>query len=260
MKLLLCLLMLPTALFSSVLLAKESPAPVSFQHCNRFFVDNSSSDKDDALGYITRDLAQEIGRRLSLSIVDVKAPIKRCLRMLQSGEVDFMLLVQITNERSKFIDFVLPSDSEFNVVFMVRKEDGDWLRDYEDLNDTALAIVNGYNYFPKLDGDNSVNKLRVSSPAQLPLVLLANRVDSFATYQGFAKDISIRYPNIIKASYSYSYGEMSFLGISKSSSLHLRLSELNRIIQDIVNDGTAAKIKNNYSPELFLPYSQNANG
>lgn len=71
---------------------------------------------DDAIGHLSRDIIEEVGRRLNASIKYVRAPVKRCLLMLKTGEVDFMFANQITDDRSIYADFIHPSDGD-KVVF-----------------------------------------------------------------------------------------------------------------------------------------------
>ena len=230
--------------------AAEDLASSPFIHCNKY------SRTDDSVSFFFKDLAQEIGRRLNASVEHVEASKKRCLALLKTGQVDFMLYDHVTDESTKFIDLIHSSNID-KVVFMIRKEDGDWLRDYTDLENKTVGLLEGYSYFPKLNSDSEINKQLVMNPEQLPKVLLGGRVDTFVTYQSKENDVLMGYPDIIKASYDVGHFEMGFIIISKKSLLYQRLGELKRIAFSMLDDGyVKAKIKK-HIPNVISPFSKN---
>ena len=252
MKLLLHLFMLQIILLSSTLVTAEDSVVASFQHCNKF------TSADDAIGHLSRDIIEEVGRRLNASIKHVKAPVKRCLSMLKTGEVDFMFATQITADRSIYADFIHPSGGD-KVVFLIRKEDGSWLNDYSDLKNKTLGVINGYNYFPKLNRDTSLHKQIVMNPKQLPKILLARRVDSFVTYKARADKILLEFPDFAEASYSVNHIEMGFLAVSKESPLHHRLEELERVVLNMIDDGYYHKKMDEHIPGVKSQFSKSPN-
>jgi hypothetical protein len=76
--------------------------------------------------HLSKNVIEELGRRLNVPVLDTKAPMKRCIVMLKNGEVDLMVYAHNTYERAKHMDFMHSTDGEI-VVFMVRKKDGDGL-------------------------------------------------------------------------------------------------------------------------------------
>ena len=204
----------------------------------------------------SQTLAYELGRRLNASIVDVKAPIKRCLAMINTGQADFMFITKMTDQRTDYMDFLIPSNDDINVVFLTRKSDR--LRDYTGLEDKILGIVTGYAHFKKLDADSEINKLFVMSWEQLPKVLMAGRADSIITYEGIADVMLLDYPDIVKSSYYVSQIPMAFLVVSKKSPYHDRLDELKLIAQGMLNDGYVEAIMDEYMPGVSLPFPKSA--
>jgi polar amino acid transport system substrate-binding protein len=247
--LLLRVLLLQIILLSSTLVAEENPVVSTLQHCNKF------SSKNDLMGYLSRDLALELGRRLSAPVMHVTAPLKRCLGMMKSGQVDFMFAPHISDERAIFMEFIQSSKVN-QIVFLIRKKDGDWLHNYSDLANKTLGVVDGADYFPKLNTDNKLNKQLVINPTQLPKILLAGRVDAFVAYKATARDILLAFPDIAQASYNVGDITMGFLAISKESPLRQRLDELNRIIVSMIDDGYYDKKIEQYLPGVILPFSK----
>lgn len=251
MKLLFSLLMLQILVCNSVSVrAAEDLASAPFKHCNKY------SRSDDLVSFFFKDLAQELGRRLNASVEHVEVSKKRCLALLKTGQVDFMLYDHITDELSGSMDLIHSSNID-NVVFMVRKKDGDWLLDYTDLENKKVGLLEGYSYFPTLNGDSGINKFIVMSSTQLPKVLLGGRVDVFVTHQSKANDILLSYPDIVKASYNVSDFEMGFIIISKESPLHHRLGELKRIAFSMLNDGYVEEKIKKHIPNVISPFSKN---
>ena len=250
MKLFPLLLMLQIIVISPTLVAAEDLVAPTLQHCNRY------TSTDDRISYFFQDLAQELGRRLTASVEDMNVSMKRCIRMLKTGQADFMFAAHNDDERSKFMDFI-HSTSTDSVVFMVRKEDGDWLRDYSDLEDKKVGLLGGYSYFPKLNTDNDIDKLVVLNQAQLPKILLRGRVDSFVTYNSIVGNILLGYPDLAKASFSVDHFELGFITISKESPLHHRLDELESIVLSMIDDGYIDLKAEEYLPGVILPFVNN---
>jgi polar amino acid transport system substrate-binding protein len=251
MKLLLHLLILQIIVFSPSLMAQENSIML-FNHCNKY------PKEDQGVRVFMRDVAQEFGRRLSVSVNHFSAPIKRCLGMLMTGEADFMLYANPADDRVDFMDFLHPSDVS-DVVFMVRKEDGDWVHSLLDLQDKKLGLVNGYRYFPELHADTSINKESVVNPTQLPKMLMAQHIDAFVTFEGIANRSMFDYPNIMIASYRVSHFLTSFIVISKASPLHQRLGEVERVIVAMIDDGFVETTLEQYIPGMKSPFSKNPN-
>jgi polar amino acid transport system substrate-binding protein len=248
MKLLLRTLILQIILLISTIVAADDSDTPSIQHCNRY------STHDESMTSLFQVLANELGRRLNASVAHVKAPIKRCLRMMKTGQADFMFLTKMTDQRTVFLDYLIPSNNNVQVVFLTRKADGDWLRDYTDLESKTLGLVSGYSHFKKIDADSEINKLFVISWEQLPKVLLGGRVDSIITYDGMANTLLLNYPSIVKAPYYVDHIPVAFLVVSKKSPLHHRLDELTLIAQGMLDDGYVNTMMDEYIPGILLPF------
>ena len=252
MKLLVRLLILQVIALNSAQVVAYDSVAASIKHCNKFYA------TDESMSYLSRDLAQELGRRLNTTVVDVKAPIKRCVELMKTDQVDFMLYAHKTDERSKYMDFIHSSKNE-KVVFMIRRKDGNWLRNFSDLKTKTLGMINGYNYPSQLHADIDIHKLLVMKPKQLPKILLAGRVNAFVTFQGHAHTIAVAYPDIVTASYDIEHFDMSFIVINKASSLYQRLDEVKRVSLNMIGDGYFDMKLEEYLPGAISPFPKNAN-
>ena len=227
------------------------PLPVAdnkeYKHCTFF-------KETEGIKYFVDDLIEELSLRSKLSFVSVNAPIKRCIQMMISGEIDFMSSIHVTAERSNYIDFLFVTEGFSKIVFYTRKDDGDWFNDYSDLQGKTVGTNVGFSYFDKFDLDDSVKKLKVNDSKQLPKMLAAGRLDAYVTYDGLMDvDVSV-YPELTKASYLYDV-TMSFLAISKQSPLQPHRPLLVDTIKGIIGDGTMEKFSNKYMPGFKLPFT-----
>ena len=248
MKLFLSLLIPSLIVLNAPLSAADSTVPL-FKHCNQF------SDISEPMENFTNDLAQELGRRIDASIKHFNAPTKRCINMLKTGEIDFMIYSHETKDRAKFMNYILTTNDE-EIIFLTRKNDGDWLRQLSDLENKTIAVVDGIQYFEKLSADSKINKKTVLNQKQLPNILMSGRVDAFPTYKGLAVNILAAYPDIAKASYGIKNHKMSFLIVSKKSLLQKRIKELNRISQGMFEDGYLDMKLKEHIPGVTSPFSK----
>ena len=252
MKQLLQILMLQSILVSSTLAVAEESDTHSFKYCDRFLTTN------DPRKIFVRDIAQELGRRLNVKVENFNAPIKRCLQMLKTGEVDFILYSHITDERSEYVDFIIPSNGA-DVVFLVRKSEGDWLRSYSDFNNKTLGMVDGYDYISTLDTATDINKQFVVDATKLPKMLLSGRVDAFLSNQGRARNILLDYPSIVKATYRESHFQRHFIGISKESPLYNQRDQVKHTIVGMIDDGYVDTILEQQLPGFISPFPKSPN-
>ena len=249
MNLLLRILMLKIILLSSTLVVADETIKPTFQHCNKY------SLSDGGLTTVLNEIAQELGRRLNASVENLNAPIKRCLSMLKTGEVDFMFNVLSTEERSKYVDYILPSDGVDN-VFLVRKSEGDWLHSFSDLKSKSIGLVEGYFFITKINTATDIKKQFVVEPTKLPKMLLSGRVDAFVLDEGRANKVLLDYPSLIKATYREQHVQRNFIGISKVSHLHHRLDEVKHVILAMIDDGYIHERLEQYMPGLKSPFSK----
>ena len=195
--------------------------------------------KTDGAYHLSTGLIDEISSRSGLSFVNVQAPIKRCIQMMITGEVDSMLSARVNKEREKWIDFLFVSEGLGSIVFYTRKSDGNWLNNYSDLQGKKIGVTIGFSYFDKFDHDDSVIKVRINNQKQLAKLLSAGRVDAYITYSGVIEDI--KYPKIVEASYSHPV-RISVMAISKGSELQVHRPLLEEAIKGIISDGTMDKL------------------
>jgi hypothetical protein len=243
MKLPLCLV-LQFIFILPVFASTEASDEKIYKHCTFF-------NKGENLQYLVEDVIEQISHRSKLSISNVNAPIKRCVQMMGTGEVDFMLSIRVDEYTSKHMDFIFVSDELSKIIFYIRKSDGDWLNRYSDLQGETVGVMSDLAYFDRFDLDDSVKKLSVNKTKQLPKILEASRVKAYVTYAGLA-DSNEDNATIVKAPYFHSV-KMAILGIYKNSPMQSQRLLLEDTVNSIMDDGTFAKLRRKYMTSFQTP-------
>lgn len=209
----------------------------------------------EVIGGFKYDLIEEMGRRLNLPTNHVVCPFQRCLRDMKSGIVNIMVFIAVTPSRSHYLDFLHPWPVPYTIPFHVRLGEEDRLQRYEDFYKLNVGVVNGYSYFDRFDNDERIQKTVVLKEAQLPKMLSANRIDAYVGFNIGKENLEQEYPEITTAPYTHKFSETALLAISKGSSLRNHLPDLNKVVQDMIDDGTMDEFWHNnfqgYSPPYY---------
>lgn len=243
MKTLIVLFIVQALFISSAFASEQAASSKEYKNCMFF-------KETEGIHEFANQLLIEISERSGLAFTNFKAPIKRCIQMMISGETDTMLSTRVTEKRKSWIDFLFVSEGLTRIVFYTRKSDGDWLNSYEDLQGKTIGTTVGFNYFDKFDLDDSVIKQKINDPKQLPKLLLAKRVDAYATYSGLMD--GHEYPEIVEAPYAYLV-KMAVMALGKNSDIQKHRPLLEQAIKAIVVDGTMNKLSTKYLSGFNMP-------
>ncbi|SDW99119.1 substrate-binding periplasmic protein [Marinobacter mobilis] len=98
------------------------------------------------------EVFEEIADRLDWDVQYIQAPFRRILRLMESGEVDFMLGPLKTAEREVYMDYVVDAFPPERRLFFYRQPQNRILS-YDDLLDKRIGVLRGSRYFPAFDND-----------------------------------------------------------------------------------------------------------
>lgn len=195
-------------------------------------------------------IAKKIAARLNLLIKFKKCPWKRCLKMIELGNVDMLSSVIKKADREVYALFIEPPYlTEAATRFYILKNSGHQIQKYEDLYKLVIGITRGYRYFRKFDEDRIVKKVEVTNDIQLLKMLAAGRLDAFVS-----PEISADYL-ILKKGYSEAFKKTPFkinqkiqtyMILSKKSPHAKNLSQFNMTIRQMVEEGIIKEIVNSY--------------
>lgn len=201
------------------------------------------------------DVIEEIGRRLNWPTQHVVCPFQRCLRNMKNGVINIMMFIAVTPARSHYLDFLHIWPVPYTIPFYVRRGDEHRLQRYEDFYKLNVGVVNGYSYFEQFDNDERIQKTVVLKESQLPKMLSADRIDAYVGFNIGKENLVKEYPEITTAPYTHQFSETALLAVSKDSPLRSQLPELDRVVQDMIDDGTMDEFWHNnfqgYSPPYY---------
>jgi polar amino acid transport system substrate-binding protein len=203
----------------------------------------------DKYSGIDFDLLEEVSKRMNLKLVVKQYPWSRGLINMRLGNVDIMSGLAKTKQRALFLDYTTPSYYKCSTVFYVKKGNANLIQTYDDLKKYNIGFVTGSAYFSPFDTDASLKKYSVTTEEQLIKMLLYDRfkviigTDCQADYDIARLGLSHKFE---KANYRPGNNVDLYIGISKKSHLSKELEKINKIIQDIINEGKIQEYAKKY--------------
>ncbi|MAZ33298.1 MAG: ABC transporter substrate-binding protein [Thalassospira sp.] len=208
---------------------------------------------DDASGPHGIDMAilTELSHRMGKVLVLQPCPWRRCLKMLEEGDIDVLSSFAYTAEREKFAFYIKPAYSRVSPVFYVRQGKNTQISQYNDLKTLAVGSVVDSRYFEPFDSDTSLNKFEASSEMLLLRMLEASRVDVIVGSDANV-DFEIRRNNlgdiIHKADFRPDHHNDIHIAISRNSPLMSQTDQMSKIITDLREEGFIARVHARYWP------------
>jgi polar amino acid transport system substrate-binding protein len=120
-------------------------------------------------------MLEELAKPIGVVLEYVECPWRRCLVMLEAGDVDLISSVARSPERERYLRFIEPPyRSGYDIHFYTRGTD---LRRYEDLQGLTIGLIRGGAYFDRFDQDHALTKFAVTREDQLLEMLSRGRLD-----------------------------------------------------------------------------------
>lgn len=135
-----------------------------------YIYDENTQEVTGSIVEILNQAYRDINVELDYKI----APWDEAIRMLKEGTIDIIPNIARTNERMSTMDFSNSFRDECVYAFyQVNKP----IDTYEDLYDNIIGVTDGYEYFPRFDSDNRLNKTESVNESILFKKLLKGQVD-----------------------------------------------------------------------------------
>lgn len=206
---------------------------------------------EDATSGIAVEISNEIFSRLeNVEVRYPTIPWKRALREVELGYHDGVSMCLKTAEREKFMAYTDPLLVGRNLVWSVADKNGqpfEW-DSFEEFHGLRIGIVPDYSYGKEFDELIRTNKVQTfPGPTQKHLfTMLANgRIDivmaNDAVGGRLASDIS---QVQIKAASRATNSETFYMAFSRKSSAMKLIPEINKILEDLVEEGFIEKVIN----------------
>lgn len=212
---------------------------------------------EEGLTGIDVDIMHQIGKRMGVRVEFHVEPWARCLLDMESGQVDLMTGLAKIPERQRYIAYASPSYYECAPAFYERtSRQGPPIRSYDDLKDVTIGFTRGSAYFEPFDSDTTLFKVSGTNENQLLKMLADNRLDVI-----IGTDCQVEYDlaqldlmqSIRKTPYQPDKSVTLYIGISRQSPLLKRLGEVERIIEEMIRDGSIRTIAQKYTGTNSMP-------
>lgn len=196
------------------------------------------------------DIGLEVSKRLHCTLKADLLPWNRVLACMKNGTYDITFPIQRKPERKEFMVFtnIILEDRVFLWYLKTRKDSLFGWETIDDLKPYTIGIVSGYTYRDKMDQaiENGIIKTeKINSPECNFKKLLGRRFDGFLESESVAMSFfqkNPEYSNRITHAPQVVSKDVFRIGISKNSPFAQRLSEINRIIDEMKQDGTIDRI------------------
>jgi len=193
-------------------------------------------------------LAEEVFRQLKVPVEIKIYPYERCMRQMQSGERDVLLMAKKTKEREKFMLFsdVAASDPQ-QLYFAVDRLAGFQWNNWEDLKKYTIGGVSAFNYGGLEDAvkKHNLKVIRVENDFQNLRKLVAGRIDLIILNKSTAKFFEKKYPKFrgkfIAAKKPIANADFHF-ALSKKGNAVSHLPGINKVLKKMKADGSLEKV------------------
>ncbi len=191
-------------------------------------------------------IIKSIEKRLNVNVNIKYSPFARRLMFMKTGGVDFIVGIQKTPDREKYIHFVNPPYKRMsNKVFFVLKGNKSKIKKYSDLYKFRIGTKIKSKYFKKFDNDLKIQKFQVSRLRQNFKQLLANRIDAviYPAGAGLDKIKEMGISDKVETAEYYNYEKkLIYVGISKKSRLMKYIKDIENEMKKMVESGEIEKI------------------
>tara|TARA_Y100000782_G_scaffold17213_1_gene17638 strand:- start:17757 stop:18515 length:759 start_codon:yes stop_codon:yes gene_type:complete len=185
---------------------------------------------------IDNELLKKLAKRMGFKVQYQLCPWKRCLKMMENGQIDGMSGLAWRKERAEYITYTAPSYYQCSTQFYLPKGQARLISKHRDLHSMNIGIVSGSAYYEAFDRDSDINKQSVTQEAVLPDLLLNKRIDAFigtdcqADYELQLRGLS---EAVTKATFKPGNSVDLYLGLSSKSRWVERKAEFNKALWEI---------------------------
>ncbi len=205
-------------------------------------------NKEEVTGGLAVEIVQTLLDRLKLKMKLYSVPWQRALNQIKIGEFDLIPMIAKNSERETYMSFTIPiyKDPIFLFYSIDKFPIFTWDQ-WKDLKPFEIGIVEGFNYGMSWNKAVKEHKL-IIEPVPYDRLnlrkLIKGRIDLAALYYSNSVGLFKEVPGSHKLKFSKKPITINLmrLGISKKSFLATKLPKINKILQEMNDDGTMKKI------------------
>lgn len=194
------------------------------------------------------DIFQAVAQRMGWSPEFREAPFRRILQMAEQGSVDILLGPQRTESRSRSLAFVAPLfPAEDKLFFYIHPEHE--VRQYEDLYEKRIGVLEGASYFPRFDQDSRLTRESAPRYENLMLMLGKDRVDVVVAPEmvgAYALELAGIEARVSPFEGS---GRPSYLVVSRRSPLIEQSDRIRQVVDELEEEGVIKRMIQQYQQQ-----------
>lgn len=210
-------------------------------------------EEDNNIRGISTEIGNEIFNRLNFHTQTEMFPLKRALFYLEIGQIDAIIPLIKTEERSVYLEYTDRIMTVRGLIWTAADRVGGAV-EFDQLTDLLpyrIGVTIGYSYGQELDDILKVMKVdKATTDLSNYKKLLFHRIDIFPGNEIVAKALFKKHPELqgklIHSRNAFIKWDF-YMGISKKSPLVAKIPEINRIISELKEDGIVAGIVRKYT-------------
>ncbi|MGB6189427.1 MAG: transporter substrate-binding domain-containing protein [Aeromonas molluscorum] len=196
------------------------------------------------------DILAALARHIDVPIKVERFPWGRALHRMQTGQVDLMIGLAKTPERTVFIDYLQPAYYQCRPAFYAEPLLAAQIRRYGDLAHHEVGYVLKSVYFNPFDGDRALEKHGVATEEQL-LGMVSRGHLPLMIGTDCQVDYALSRANpagLIKTRYRPDKPVTLYLGMSKHSRALPLKGKLEAALSEMVASGEIGRLAERYKP------------
>ena len=200
---------------------------------------------------IDHELWNTLSERMGFEVEYLRCPWKRCLKMMENGQIDAMSGLAWREERALYITYTSPNYYSCSTQLYLQHGNSRRVEKHRDLHTMTVGMVGGSAYYEAFDKDTTILKKSVTQEAVLPNLLLEGRIDAFIGTDCQA-DFELQsrglHTQIDKAVFKPGNSVDLFVGISSRSEWKQKLPDFNQAIKQLRDENFDTQVLKLISP------------
>ncbi len=200
------------------------------------------------------DVLDEAARNMGYCVEWRIAPFPRSLVELETGSVDLVPRMVMTEERKRFVNFLGPiAIKQTAIEFLVKRGREDTLKSYDDLRHLTVGAKRGTAYFEQFNKVTSIKRYEAPDDENLAKMFDAHRFDALIVLDRPAIEKVLKERNIVDYAWA-PYKEPLQLGVyygMSRASRHIAIAEaLSNALKAMAKSG---RVNDIYSAQNVPP-------
>jgi len=185
------------------------------------------------------EIVHKLARAIKHKVVLIKCPWKRCLKLVELGQLDMLSTAMYTKQRAEYMQYIQPEYLQTSIVFYSKKQKNLSIEKYEDLFGLMVGRELGSATFEPLESDGRITFKDYMKKKQLFDLLLSERIDILVGGRGALDYLAEKHGFTDKVTLQpYQHlGANVYFTVSKISLLIKHIASLNQAMKKLKKQG-----------------------